>query len=159
MTELSDILGYIRSQKTVVANAEADLCKAVRDGIKAALIEAFENPDVRNVVFGVSTQPYNDENMGAGTFGPVANAIEDYGSVADDYHVFYDLFAYGDKGSSAEVRQLGDVLRTAEWIAVGDALGMDVDPGEPGGGEEILFIAERSDAPGGYTLIEHRNEY
>lgn len=156
----TETLAAVQSAKSTLADAKADLLSVVRQGVKDGLIEAFENPNVQNVVFGVSTQPYNDENLGCGTYGPLANALGEDEEL-DEYHAFYNLFGYrSDHGTTAEVRMLHDVIEAASWENVGPALGLSTAEDESYGGQEVLFVAERSDnAPGGYLLTQHDQGY
>lgn len=157
----TDTRAAVQRAKSALADAEAALLSAVKQGIKDGLIEAFKDPNVQNVAFGVSTQPYNDENMGCGTYGPIANCLGEDGELSE-YHALYDLFSYrsDNAGSTREVTLLHDVINTASWENVGPALGLSTAEGESYGGQEVLFVAERSEtAPGGYLLTQHDQGY
>jgi hypothetical protein len=126
--------------------------RTIREGIQAGLEDLFSDPEVKDVVFGVACQPYNDESAGQGIYGPVVNfqpAYDDDFCNDDEYALFYDRPA-----ASPKARVLGEVLRLADWKYAGEALGVNYYEDE-GSGEDVAFVATRNN-DGGYTLVEHR---
>jgi hypothetical protein len=152
----TDTLAEIQRHKTALNTAEEDLVASVRTGIKQGLVEAFENSDVENVLFGVSAQPYNDENVGMGTYGPAVNSVENPDDLG--YHILSDL-SYGGRISDHRVKLLADVLNAGGWKYAALALGVGYYENEGSGGE-VAYVAVRDhDAPGGYLLTEHDQAY
>lgn len=159
MTSTStEVLAELRRAKTAADDANQAFIDAAKNGIKEGLIDAFRNPDVQNVIFGVSTEEYNDENAGQGTYGPLVNSMtnEEY-EHDDSYELFYNR-GYNSRPSEASL--LADVLSTAGWEYAGPALGLGTDGRNYGSAGESAFVAVRHDsAPGGYLLTEHERGY
>lgn len=149
MTKLSTALAGLKA-------AQEEAVAAARYEIKQGLQDAFNDPSVENVVFGVSTDPYNDENTGQGVYGPVVNASlsldADTGELLDftrddEYELFYDY-----SKSDQRTANLNRVLSEAGWKLAGEALGVPYYESEASG-HTCAFIAVRRD--GGYSLEEH----
>lgn len=132
--------------------AHGALHTATREALAEALLGTFtKNPNAKNIVFGVSTQPYNDENPGEGVFGPYVNYefADGESFTYDDGHSLLYNGRYGDS-SAPDVK---DVFTQAGWEHVAAAL--DV-------GEHVyaqIFIAERADEQGNYKLDSINLDY
>lgn len=138
----------IREAKAALEAARTEAVAAVKYEIKQALQDAFNDPSVENVVFGVSTDPYNDENSGQGVFGPLVNSLSDGETFErdDEYELFYNSYGSPDPGAA----NLSRVLQEAGWELAGEALGVSYWPGE-GHGQTAAFVALRRDG-GGYSF-------
>jgi hypothetical protein len=161
MTDTTDPVERLRVSIRELKQAEADVSEAAKDSVRAGLREAFENPDIQNVVFGVSTAPHNDENFGQGVFGPLVNHFDvdtDLGDL-DQYELEQALFYdYGVKTGDSRVRTLSAALATADWKYIGAALGVRYYESE-GHGSTSAFIAERKSSGVGYTFHEQSIDY
>lgn len=152
---MSDIV----SAKHAYERAREEFIAAVKASIKDALDEAFEDSEVQSVVFGVSTDPYNDENPGQGVYGPDVNNLsyEDDFSRDDRYTLYYDR-----SGGDSQACRLAEVLKEAGWEAAGEALGVAYYP-EEGSGRTTTFVAQRKAQPEldgvQYTLTEYDGDY
>lgn len=149
----------IATAKANYVEARRTLASAVKEEIAEGLLEAFGDPSVENVVFGVSTQAYNDENAGIGTYGPLVNSLsdeDDFFNRDDEYSLFYDYSSRvsGDR----RVKRLADALESAGWEFAAEALGVSYSPGESYGGQEMAFVAQRR-SDGSYSLYEHSVGY
>lgn len=151
----------IRAQQGALAATEAELIRAVKAGIREGLDKAFEDPEIKNVVFGVSTDPYNDENAGQGVYGPYTIdtlEYEDDFTRTEAYALFYDRT--GDR--PAALYDLAEVLKIADWKHAGAALGVTYYEGE-GSGNESAFVARRKEQPEldgkAYTFTEYDQGY
>lgn len=151
---------------TNVQNAHADFEAAhhsfvseIKAGIKAGLEQAFENPEVESVAFGVACRPYNDESAGQGIYGPVVNFIAFDDDIDDHYEAWadydfthdqeYELF-YDRPAADQRAKLLSQVLKLADWKYAGEALGVSYWEDE-GSGQDEAFIAFRK-PNGGYEL-------
>lgn len=165
MTELLEIQG----RKIRLAEAEQELVASVKTGIRQGLVEAFEDPNVDNIAFGVSSEPYNDEGCGQGTFGPLVNYVQfdddidpdegwtDYEFEHDEQ---YDLF-YGsgaDGSNHPAVAKLTQIFDEAKWKYTALALGVpaDADAGNYSNTATRAFIARRdSNKKSGFSLTTY----
>lgn len=132
--------------------AQRALLTATREALAEALLGEFtKDPSAKNIVFGVSTQPYNDENSGEGVFGPYVNYEFANGEsfTHDDAHTMLYDQRYGDGSAPA----LKAVFTQAGWENVAAAL----DVGEYVYAE--IFIAERTDEQGNYKLDSINLDY
>ncbi len=150
---MTEILTEIKDKRIAIDSVTEELVTAVRKGLKEGLTKAFEDPSVQTVAFGVSAAPYNDENMGQGTFGPAVNLVESSDEVS--YHFLYDI---SEGGGNRSTSLLKSVLDAATWKYAAQALGVAYYEDE-GSGRESAFLAVRADAPGGYVLSEHEQGY
>lgn len=155
-----------------VQNAHADFEAAhhnfvaeIKSGIKAGLEQAFEDPGVESVAFGVACRPYNDESAGQGIYGPVVNFItydddidpqdvwDNYEFESDDeYALFYDRPA-----PDRRAQLLSEVLKLADWKYAGEALGVSYWEDEGHGNDEAFIAFRKSD--GGYDLQQFEVGY
>lgn len=136
-------------------DARATLIRTVKDEIAQGLFEAFGDPTVENVIFGVSTSAYNDENAGIGVYGPLVNTLSGEEFERDDeYNLFYQ---HGAGNSDPRIRALSGTLTEAGWEFAAEALGVSYDAGE-NYGQEMAFIATRKD-DGSYDFYEHDTSY
>lgn len=151
-------ISEIQQAKSRLESAETDLADAVKRGVREGLIQAFEDASVSNVVFGVCTAPFNDENPGQGTFGPLVNVLDENETIDSDYDgAGYELFYnYGSTGTGSQAALLASVLREAGWEASANALGVDYWPDE-GSGQNVAFVARRTDS--GFNLEENSVGY
>jgi len=153
-----EVLQDLSAAKENLEQAEQRLTEAVKRGIREGLIETFSNSGIQNVVFGVCTAPYNDENPGQGVFGPLVNLLDEDESITSDYDgAGYELFYnYGGPTATADAPLLSAVLKGAGWEPAANALGVSYYPGE-GGGDNVVFVARRTDD--GFSLEENSVGY
>lgn len=153
-------LDKVKAAKRDLDTANAALVSTVKDAIKSALDTAFEDDVVQAIAFGVSTDPYNDENAGQGIYGPfrIEPEYEDDFTRSEAHGVLYDRI--GDRPAS--LHDLSEVLKVADWKYAGEALGVSYYEGE-GSGQEIVFVARRLEQPTldgqTYTLTEYDQSY
>lgn len=134
----------IQQAKANVEVAQGILYSVVKERLADALLATFADPSFTNVVFGVSTCPYNDGALHEGFFGPFANfelEHEDDFSHDDQWR----LLDYYTKGDSAPL--VSHVLNEAEWENVAAALGL-------GERSAVAMVATRTE-DGNFNLHQY----
>lgn len=133
--------------------AQADLVDAVKHEIKRVLNEILSLDNApENIVFGVSTTPFNDENSGEGVFGPLVD--QDESKFEEGY--YHDLFyGYGNT-VDPRVKPLENLLdNEAGFELVAAAFGMDC--GYDRGSTNFFVASLKPD--GGLSLVSHDQDY
>jgi len=112
----------ISQAKHHLAEARAALNAAIKEALADSLLATFADADSKNVVFGVSTCPYNDGSLHEGIFGPYKDfelAHED----DFDHDDQWNLLDYRNGGTTAGL--VNTVLQEAGWENVAEAFGLD----------------------------------
>lgn len=154
-------LDTLREKLREYKEAEHQIILATKDAVKFGLVEAFANPTVENVIFGICTAPYNDENPGQGAFGPRVNSLPDnFDAESDDgsYEIYNGLcyYHYGASGDD-RVKLFREAINTADWKFVANALGVSYYEDE-GHGSQALFVAVAT-GDGNYDLNQYDMDY
>ncbi len=137
----------LENAKLEYETAQNAYYRAIKESVGEALGTIFENSEVENIAWGLSNEPYNDQNAGEGTYGPLVNSLadpaEDELTRDDEYELFYD--SYGAKNELTS--PLDSVIALVGWKDMCRAFGLD--------DETVVYVAHRDDSVRGFALNEH----